>query len=207
VEDFEAVTTIDEPKGRRADALRNRAAVLEAAQRLFAEQGLEAQMPDVARAANVGVGTVYRHFPRKDDLVAAFVAAHFERIAQKARECLEMADPWNGICEFIRYSARLQATDRGLTEVTGTLPELTAAAAEVSGLAELTDQLVKRAQKAGALRRDLSWEDIPTIVCGLGPTTQQMTGPATGRWPRLVEIIIDGLRAPGSVKLPRPLRS
>ena len=183
--------------------------MLEAAQRLFAEEGLEAQMPDVARAANVGVGTVYRHFPRKDDLVAAFVAAHFERIAQKARECLEMADPWDGICEFIRYSAKIQATDRGLTEVTATLPELAAAAAAAaaSGLAELTDQLVKRAQKAGALRGDLSWEDIPMIVCGLGPTTQQMAGPATGRWPRLVEIIIDGLRAPGTVKLPRPLRS
>jgi hypothetical protein len=71
--------------------------------------------------------------------------------------------------------------------VTGSLPELTAAAAEASGLAELTDQLVKRAQEAGAPRRDLRWKDTPMIVCGVGPTTQPMTGP----WPRLVEIIID----------------
>lgn len=205
--DFETVTTIDEGKGRRADARRNRASVLGAAEKLFAAEGLEAQMPDVARAANLGVGTVYRHFPRKEDLVTAFVEAHFERIAEKARECLQLADPWDGVCEFIRYSAQIQAADRGLAEVTGTRPELSAAAAQASGLAELTDQLVKRAQQAGTLRQDLGWEDIPMIVCGLGPTTQQMTGPAAGRWLRLVEIIIDGLRAPGSTELPRPLRT
>jgi hypothetical protein len=73
------------------------------------------------------------------------------------------------------------------------------------GMPELVDQLVKRAQVAGKLRRDLTWEDIPTIVCGLGTTTQQLAGPGIGRWPRLVEIIIDGLRAPGSSKLPPPL--
>jgi len=199
------VTATDETKTKRVDARRNKAAVLEAAQRLFAEDGLDAQMPDVARAAHVGVGTVYRHFTKKDDLVAAIVAAHFERVGQKAHECLQMADPWEGISEFIRYSAKIQAADRGLTEVTSTRPDLMGAAAEAAGLPELCDQLVKRAQRAGILRRDLSWEDIPMIVCGLGSTTQQMTGPATGRWPRLVEIIIDGLRAPGSSKLPRPL--
>ncbi len=197
--------TLDEARGLRADARRNRAAVLAAAQRLFSEEGLEAQMPDVAKRANVGVGTVYRHFPSKDDLIAALVAAHFERVAQTARDCLETEDPWDGIAEFIRYSAKIQAEDRGLTEVTGTRPDLIGVAAEAAGLRELCNQLVKRAQLAGSLRQDLTWEDIPMIVCGLGSTTHQMTGPAAGRWPRLVEIIIDGLRAPGSAKLPLPL--
>ena len=187
----------------RADARRNREAVIAAAKKLFADQGLDAQMPDVAKAAKVGVGTVYRHFPTKDDLIAALVAERFERLAQKAREGLEMADPWEGISDFIRFSARIQADDRGLCEVMGSRPEMMDAAARAAGLPELCDRLVKRAQRSGELRRDLAWEDIPMIACGLGRITQASAGPATGRWPRLVEIILDGLRAPGSGKLPR----
>ncbi len=72
-------------RGLRADARRNREAVIAAAKKLFADQGLDAQMPDVAKAAKVGVGTVYRHFPTKDDLIAALAAERFERLAEKAR--------------------------------------------------------------------------------------------------------------------------
>jgi AcrR family transcriptional regulator len=189
----------------RADARRNREAVTAAAKKLFADQGLDAQMPDVAKAANVGVGTVYRHFPTKDDLIAALVAERFQRLADKARECLEMPDAWDGVAGFIRFSAQLQADDRGLCEVMGSRPELMDAAARAAGLPELCERLVKRAQRSGELRRDLVWEDIPMIACGLGRITQAAAGPATGRWPRLVEIILDGLRAPGSAKLPPPL--
>lgn len=190
---------------QRADARRNREAVIAAARTLFAAEGLEAQMPDVARAANVGVGTVYRHFPTKDELVAALVADRFDRLAEKASEALEAPDAWRGFCDFIRFAAAIQADDRGLCEVMGSRPEVMDAAARAAGLPELADRLVKRAQRSGGLRRDLSWEDIPLIVCGFGPLTQAKAGPAVGRWPRLVEIILDGLRAPGARKLPKPL--
>jgi len=193
----------DSDRTLRADARRNRAAVIAAAKRLFADQGLDAQMPDVAKGASVGVGTVYRHFPTKDDLIAALVADRFERLAQQARESLELADPWEGIADFIRFSAEIQAEDRGLCEVMGLRPDMMNAAALGAGLPELCDRLVKRAQRSGQLRRDLVWEDIPMIACGLGRITQATVGPATGRWPRLVEIILDGLRAPGTGKLPR----
>jgi AcrR family transcriptional regulator len=189
----------------RADARRNRQAVIAAAKKLFAERGLEAQMPDVARTAKVGVGTVYRHFQTKDELIAALVAERFERLADKAREALQTQDAWEGICTFIRFSAQIQADDRGLCEVMGSRPEVMDAAAREVELPTLCDQLVTRAQRAGQLRRDLGWEDIPMIACGLGRITQANVGPATGRWPRLVEIILDGLRAPGSNRLPPPL--
>jgi AcrR family transcriptional regulator len=190
---------------QRADARRNRAAVLAAAKKLFADQGLDAQMPEVARTAKVGVGTVYRHFPTKDELIAALVVDRFERLAEKAREGLELDDPWNALCDFIRYSAQIQADDRGLCEVMGSRPDVMDAAARQAALPDLCAQLVKRAQSSGQLRSDLVWEDIPMIACGLGPITQAAVGPATGRWHRLVEIILDGLRAPGSGKLPRAL--
>lgn len=194
----------DVTRSLRADARRNHEAVLAAASRLFAEQGIEAQIPDVAKLAGVGVGTVYRHFPAKDDLIAALVGEGFERLAEKARDCLKMEDPWTGISEFIRFSADIQAGDRGLCDMTGLRPDITAAAAEAAGMPDLIERLVRRAQRDGSLRRDLTWEDVPMISCGLGSATRQQIGPATGRWPRLVEIVIDGLRAPGSSRLPRP---
>ena len=111
-------------RGLRADARRNREAVIAAAKKLFADQGLDAQMPDVAKAAKVGVGTVYRHFPTKDDLIAALAGERFERLAEKAVESLEAEDPWEGLCDFIRFSAQIQADDRGLCEVMGSRPEV-----------------------------------------------------------------------------------
>lgn len=188
----------------RADARRNRQAVITAARRLFAREGLDAQMPDVAKAAKVGVGTVYRHFPTKDHLIAALVSAHFEHLAEKARQNLESPDPWEGLADFIRCAAQMQADDRGLCEVMSTRPEVMDAAARASGLPELCDQLVKRGQRCGRLRPDLDWQDIPMIACGLGRVTQAPPPPSVGRWPRLVEIILDGLRAPGSEQLPEP---
>jgi AcrR family transcriptional regulator len=189
----------------RADARRNRQAIIGAAKRLFAEEGLDAQMPDVAKAAKVGVGTVYRHFPTKRDLIAALAGDRFERLAERAREGVAADDPWEGLCAFIRFSAQIQADDRGLCEVMGSRPEVMADAAYGVGLPDLCEQLVKRAQRSGELRKDLDWEDIPMIACGLGRITPAEMGPATGRWPRFVEIVIDGLRAPGSAKLPKPL--
>lgn len=204
-----ATVTDTAPSGEkrtlRADARRNRQAVLAAAKELFAERGLDVQMPDLAKRANVGVGTVYRHFATKDDLIAALVAERFERLAETFRAALELRDPWDGICECIRFAAQIQADDRALCEVMGSRPEVMDAAARSAGLPELCDRLVKRAQRAGKLRRDLSWEDIPMIACGLGPIIHATVGPATGRWPRLLEIILDGLRAPGSGKLPAGL--
>jgi AcrR family transcriptional regulator len=191
----------------RADARRNREAVIAAAKKLFADQGLDAQMPDVAKAAKVGVGTVYRHFPTKDDLIAALAAERFERLAEKAREGIEAEDPWQGLCDFIRFSAQIQADDRGLCEVMGSRPEVMDKSAFAVGLDVLCDKLVKRAQRSGDLRKDLEWEDIPMIVCGAGRITQVEGGPGIGRWPRLVEIILDGLRAPARGKLPKPLTS
>jgi AcrR family transcriptional regulator len=189
----------------RADARRNHEAIVVAAKKLFADEGLDAQMPDVAKAAKVGVGTVYRHFPTKEDLIAALAAERFERLAEKAREGVAAEDPWEGLCEFIRFSAEIQAEDRGLCEVMGSRPEVMADAAYAVGLDELCDELVKRAQRAGKLRKDLEWQDIPMVACSLGRITAAEAGPAVGRWPRLVEIVIDGLRAPGNSKLPKPL--
>src|SRR5947208_8597118 len=101
----------------RADAQRNRDKIVAAARDCFSEEGLDAQMEDVARRAGVGVGTVYRHFTTKDELVDALADERFDRLRDLALEALEMEDPCEAFETFVRASARIQTEDRALSEV------------------------------------------------------------------------------------------
>jgi AcrR family transcriptional regulator len=189
----------------RADARRNREAVIAAARERFGECGLECQMEDIARTAGVGVGTVYRHFPTKGDLIAALVSDRFGRLAERAEEALAQEDPWEAFCDLMRYSAEHQVRDRALSEFLSSQPQLAQHEAVESGLADLTEQLIAKAQRAGAMRKDAVIEDVPTLICGLGAVTAGAAGNMPElNWERYVEIMLDGLRAPGVNKLPPP---
>jgi AcrR family transcriptional regulator len=188
----------------RADARRNREAVLAAARKRFAKCGLECQMEDIARTAGVGVGTVYRHFPTKGDLIAALVADRFERLAARATEALAEDDPWQAFCDLMRFSAELQVRDRALSEIISSQPQLGQHEAVASGLVDTTTELIAKAQKAGEMRKDAVIEDVPTLICGLGAVTAGSGNMPELNWERYVEIMLDGLRAPGVNKLPPP---
>ena len=189
----------------RADARRNREAVLAAARERFGQCGLECQMEDIARTAGVGVGTVYRHFPTKDDLIAALVTDRFERLAERAEDALAEQDPWQAFCDLMRYSAALTVRDRGLSEFLSSHPELGQNEAVRTGLADLTATLIAKAQRAGGMRDDAVIEDVPTLICALGAVTAGAAGNMPElNWERYVEIMLDGLRAPGVNKLPPP---
>jgi AcrR family transcriptional regulator len=192
-----------DPRPLRADALRNRERVLEAARECFAQHGLDAQVDDIARAAKVGVGTVYRHFPTKEALAEAIAADHFDRLAASAREALGEPDPWTAFSTFLRSSAQVQAGDRALAEVMAAEPEVMCDAANRRpDLHEAFAELVKRAQDAGELRGDLVPADVPMLICGIGRATLAGSAGPTMSTRRYLEIMLDGLRAPGSGELP-----
>jgi AcrR family transcriptional regulator len=182
------------PRKPRADAVRNRARVLDAARSEFAAHGLDAQIDDIARAAGVGVGTVYRHFPTKDDLLEALADDHFEGLAAAARRALEHEDAWQGFEEFMTYAARAMAEDRALPEAMGVRPGICAAAAERAGLGELTAQVLGRAQASGQVRADAVPTDVPALVCGIGRAVSADSGEPVMSWERYLEIILAGLR-------------
>jgi AcrR family transcriptional regulator len=188
-------TSTTEAPRQRADARRNRAKVVAAAKQVFARDGLDAQMDEIARTAGVGVGTVYRHFPTKDDLLEALADAHFESLADAARRALEQEDSWEGFSEFMTFAARTMAEDRALPEAMGERPGICAAAAERAGLEELTAEVLRRAQDSGQVRADAVASDVPALVCGIGRAVSADSGEPVMSWQRYLEIILAGLRA------------
>jgi AcrR family transcriptional regulator len=193
--------------GQRADAQRNHRKVVEAARLLFAERGLEAGMEDIARAAGVGVGTVYRHFPTKEDLLEALADLHFTRLAEAARTALERPEPGDAFKWFMRRAAEIVAADRALGEALGQAPGVCARAAQRAALNEPIDELIARAQDAGALRREIVTPDIAALMCGLGSATQQAPDKPWMAWERYVEIVLAGLSVTDGPPLPGPVPS
>ena len=191
------VIRTSQPPPLRADARRNRELILSAAREQFADHGLDVHMEQIARGAGVGVGTVYRHFPAKEDLLQALADERFARFAEHARAALDDPDPWNGFRELMRASARVVAEDRGLSEAMDQLPDLCTASAEKVRLLELVSELIERAKASGAMRADFMAEDVPSLMRGLArATAPQDNGPPAMSWERYLDIMLAGLARP-----------
>jgi AcrR family transcriptional regulator len=187
----------------RADARRNREKVLAAARSVFSENGRDAQMDDVARRAGVGVGTVYRHFPTKEALIEALMVDSFQAIAAQAVAALDIEDPWEALTSVLWRGAEIMAADRALSEVFASIPgAMEQAMPTVEGLQVSMSEIMRRAKQAGALREDAVLEDIPMIMCGIGAATKK-EHICSAPWRRHLMIVLDGLRAPGTERLPQ----
>lgn len=184
------------PKRLRADAVRNRTKVLDAARAAFAACGPDAQMEDVARRAGVGIGTVYRHFPTKQALAEALVEERFDRILAHQRELLDEPDPWRAIERSFEFCATSQEHDRSLA---GALATLAAAGNPTPAgppdhqreeLMAATEAMLARARAAGLIRPDLQAADMPPLYCGLASVVQA----GVADWRRYLSLLLDGLR-------------
>ena len=178
----------------RADARRNRERILESARAAFAESGADAQIDDVARHAGVGVGTVYRHFPTKEALLAELVRQKFRLFADRATAALESSEePFAVIEELLRRNAATAAEDVGIQYAIASAGEeaWTQARAEQNELLEVTEQLLERARRAGTIRPDIRAIDIAMLMCGVCSAM----GPRPGfDWGRHLDLVVDALR-------------
>jgi AcrR family transcriptional regulator len=187
------MTTLEKPL--RADARRNREKVLAAARAVFAEQGVDAQMDDVAKRADVGVGTVYRHFPTKEALLNALTDELFAVIAVHSRTLLTLDDPWEAFTRVMWFGAERTAGDRAFTEIMAAqrkFPARTCPGKE--DLIVTIGELMDRCKAAGVMRQDAMVEDIGLLMCGVG-SASQMEHPVPNAWRRHLAIMLDGLRA------------
>lgn len=189
----------------RADAARNRAAIVEAAREVFAEQGLDASLDEIARRAGTANATLYRRFATRADLVAAVFA---ERLAEHV-EAVEAAavdpDPWDGFASYVRTITEMQARDRGIADlVTMNL----SAAPEIEQLRtrayEGVIALVDRARTAGVLRADFSDQDVVLLLMANAGLVERAHGIAGTASARLVGLLLDGLRAGAATDTPAP---
>ena len=178
----------------RADARRNRERILEGAREAFGDLGAEAQMDEVARRAGVGVGTVYRHFPTKEALLAELVRQRLTTMSAYARDALAAAgEPFAVFAGLLRRNADLAAGDAAVQYAMLGAGELVweQAHAEQVELLGLTAELMARAQQAGTMRADVGASDIPMLMCGVCAT---MSHSKPGfDWRRHLELVLDAL--------------
>jgi AcrR family transcriptional regulator len=179
----------------RADARRNRAKVLEAAEEVFASEGLAVPVDEVARRAGVGVGTVYRHFPTKQALFEAIVVARLEALIERGEELCTAEDPGTALFTFISELVDLAVKKKDLSD------ELARAGVQseqlLAGVKERLEHcfevLLQRAQASGVVRHDINRTDVTALIMGTCMAANQHGCSESTQ--RLVGVLCDGFRA------------
>lgn len=186
----------------RADAERNRQRILEAARQAYAEEGLDVPMTEIARRAGVGIATLYRRYPTSDDLVTAAFTEKMEAYATAAESALEVEDPWVGFSDYLRTVCQMQVSDAGFADILSLTPH-DGFAEQRSRVFRAITRLIRRAQEAGALRRDFTHQDVPLVLMANAGLVRATAGnpKATAR---LTEYLIQAFRAPAAAPLPPP---
>lgn len=180
----------------RADARRNRQRIMSSGRELFARQGPQAQMDEIAAHAGVGIGTVYRHFPTKEALLTAMVRDRFQEFAQVATLAEEIVDPREALETVMRRSAEAVEGDVGfqLAMMGSNELEWEGIHEQKAALAEVVTRIIGRAVAAGAVREDFTFEDFAMVMCGL--TSTMYYEPSSANWRRHLELVLDGVHAP-----------
>ena len=188
----------------RRDAERNRLLILEAAREVYADRGLSAGFDEIARVAGVGVGTVYRRFPDRADLVEALFDQQVDDVVARVEAAADHADAWEGLCAFARWGVQTQAADRGLAQVlssAGHGHDRVAAGRE--RIEPAVRVLVRRAQQAGALRPDVTELDLGMTVA----MVSRIGGPGDHELrERFLTLALDGLATRREGPSPLPAR-
>jgi len=187
----------------RADASRNRQRILTAARELFSRRGLAVPMEDIARHAGVGVGTLYRRFPTRPDLIAAAFEAQMTAYADLAEEALAAAQPWPAFCRYVGQVCEMQARNCGFAAaLTMTLPRAREFHAERARACTAISELARRCQESGELRSDFVVEDLILLLVANGAVSAAVGQAAPDLWRRLAGYMLQAFAARNEAPLP-----
>jgi AcrR family transcriptional regulator len=189
----------------RKDAIRSRERILTAARELFAEAGLSTTLNDIAHHAGVGVGTVYRHFPDREQLIESLFEERIDDVEAILRSALDDPDPWRALTGYMESSIELHASSRGVQQaLLGAAGGSERIAKARARLQPLDTELIRRAQEAGALRSDIQLQDLRILQLMLAPVIDLSTGVAPGLWRRYLALVLTALRtAPSPAEAPQ----
>jgi len=189
----------------RSDARRNRERLIASARELFAATGVDVPVEEITRHAGVGMGTLYRHFPTKEDLIDAVLEEAFAEIVELAERADAEQDAWTGLTGFLEQALALHAANRGLKDMLATSDRgRERAQAMRTRIRPLLARLVERAQSQGTLRRDFTTEDLPVVFWTTGRVIETTAGVAPKHWRRFLGLVLDGMRAGAATPLPAP---
>jgi AcrR family transcriptional regulator len=189
-----ALAVDDAGRPKRADARRNYERLVAAAREVFAVEGGEAPMEAIAREAGVGVGTLYRHFPRRIDLVEAVYREDVDEVVRTAEQAVANLEPWPAVAEFLKafveYGRRKRRFLNELREAADKNPDLQLGSRQ--RLEAAMSLVIERAQGAGVVRADIDGADLMQLI-GATCTSPTLSEVQTDR---LLPMILDGLRTP-----------
>ena len=189
----------------RADAARNRVRIVEAARVVFAQHGLGVGIDVVARQAGVGVGTIYRRFPTKEDLLQAIVDDSADRLVGRLGELGGAADAWEAFAAAAEHLAGEMARDRGFFEALQEAPDHRAISTSSRNRAlAAVEPVLRRAQDAGVLRGDVEPIDVLYVCANAGRVPSWRAALEPDLWRRYLALALDGLRPEGAHALPHP---
>ncbi len=187
----------------RADAQRNRTAVLAAAEAVYAEHGVEVSLNEIARRAGIGNATLYRHFPTRESLLSAVYTEHLKRYCEIAEDAAQADDPVTALRDCVTATCSLQASNRGLADLLASLRPLTAHVDELRARhhrAIVT--LFRRAVRSGKVRADASPADLAVLLIANAGLIHRTADNAPKSSPRLVALWLAGLLTDEGVEAP-----
>ena len=199
-------TPATKPRTLRRDAVQNRERLLAAARELFAERGFDVTLDDIARHAGVGVGTAYRRFANKGELLDALFAEQTVEVAAAADAGLADPDPWHGLVTYLETSLALQLRDKGLAQiVSGDRISVEQHDWNREVMSPKNRALVARAREAGTLRDDVTGTDLTFLQVGLNAIMTRSRDAHPDLYRRYLHLMLDGLRAEQGTPTPLPV--
>lgn len=195
-----------QPRALRSDAAANRDRLLAAASDLFAERGLDVTLNDIAHHAGVGVGTAYRRFANKEEVIEALFEQRLQQLADVATEAVRDPDAWHGLVTFLERAMHMQFGDRGLNQIMNEPALGNARIAHArDDIAPIITTLVQRAKEQGVVRADLDQTDLIFMQVGLSAVMNRSRELEPQLYRRYLTILLDGIRTDRTEFTPLPI--
>ncbi|MEV3965501.1 TetR/AcrR family transcriptional regulator [Nocardia sp. NPDC050193] len=199
------MSAVEPSLSSRRDARLNRELLIAHARIAFAEQGVMASLGGIARSADLAIGTLYRHFPRRIDLLVAVYGALLQKFLDDIEAGMNSADPWDRFCTFLRVLCSAQVGDRGFCDfVSQRFPDDERTEALHNHLCGLAERVLTQAQEAGVVRPDVTTADLVLLLWASSRIAEVTGGIAPRAWRRNLDLALDGFRVTDGHDLPEP---